>query len=42
MRAVRLCAPGVAVPIEVVRGGSVVSLTATLGDASKHMVRAAP
>jgi serine protease Do len=42
MRAVRLCAPGVAVPIEVVRGGTVVSLTATLGDASKHIVRAAP
>lgn len=42
MRAVRLCAPGIAVPIEVVRGGAVVSLTATLGDASKHMVRAAP
>ena len=42
MRAVRLCAPGVAVPIEVIRGGAAVSLTATLGDASKHMVRAAP
>lgn len=42
MRAVRLCAPGVEVPIEVIRGGTVVSLTATLGDASKHMVRAVP
>ena len=42
MRAVRLCAPGIAVPIEVVRGGAVVSLMATLGDASKHVVRAAP
>ena len=42
MRAVRLCAPGVAVPIEVIRGGAVVSLMATLGDASKHVVRAAP
>ena len=42
MRAVRLCAPGVAVPIEVIRAGTVMSLTATLGDASKHMVRAAP
>jgi serine protease Do len=42
MRAVRLCAPGIAVPIEVVRGGAVVSLTATLGDASKHIVRAVP
>lgn len=42
MRAVRLCAPGVAVPIEVIRAGNVLSLTATLGDASKHMVRAAP
>ena len=42
MRAVRLCAPGVAVPIEVIRAGTVMSLTATLGDSSKHMVRAAP
>lgn len=42
MRAVRLCAPGIAVPIEVIRGGAVVSLMATLGDASKHVVRAAP
>ena len=42
MRAVRLCAPGVAVPIEVIRAGTLMSLTATLGDASKHMVRAAP
>ena len=42
MRAVRLCAPGVEVPIEVIRGGTAVSLTATLGDASKHMVRAVP
>jgi serine protease Do len=42
MRAVRLCAPGIAVPIEVIRGGAVVSLMATLGDASKHVVRAVP
>lgn len=41
MRAIRLCAPGAVCPIDVVRNGSVVSLTATLGDASKHIVRAA-
>ena len=40
MRAIRLCTPGAVCPIEVVRGGIAVSLTATLGDTAKAMVRA--
>lgn len=36
-RAVKLCAPGAACPIEVFRGGETVTLSATLDDASKQL-----
>lgn len=36
-RAVKLCAPGAACPIEVFRGGETVLLSATLDDASKQL-----